>query len=249
MTLNSTSNIIHTVELLTKNTLDKKLAGKENTLISGSSNVTIDRETEPGKTIIKVAGASEDIVLSPDTTVMVDGEKKTLSKYIEDTSIDKVKIVNLEEGETQKDAVSRVLNELRYENTPESTRRGLIFIQRKQGETDIDIEGTYDFYTLVRPDVKKPATWRLKRIGSDIIENPIFENGATAGTETVEANFKSYVKPIDSDTNVLVGAVRNIDNLIDTPDKETSVYNNKDCISVTRINKLADILYINEQTE
>ena len=244
-TSNSISRKMRKIELLTKNTADEELADKENVLVAGSDNVVLDRESEPGKTIIRVTGPGTDIELYPTTNVIVGGEKMALSKYIETTSIDKIKIVNLEEGETQSDAINRVTNWLREEGTPEASRKGLMFIQRKQGEKDIDVEGTYDFYILVRPVENTPSTWRLKRIGGDT-----FINGAIAGSETNEANFKSYVKPVDKETNVLVGTVRNIDVLVDTDgvDKKAGVYNEKDCISVTRVNRLADILYINTET-
>lgn len=76
-TSNSILNKMRKIELLTKNTADEELAGKENILVAGTDNVTLDRESEPGKTVIMVSSTPVDLSEYAKTTevqTLVNGE-------------------------------------------------------------------------------------------------------------------------------------------------------------------------------
>lgn len=231
---NSISRKMRKIELLTKNTADEELADKENVLVAGTENVVLDRESEPGKTIIKVASESGEVILKPDTTVLVDGGRLYLSEYIQNTGTTDIRVRDIrEDEEKQKDAVANELEWLKSDEATEAERKAPVLIQRIKGESDSDFE-LYDIFVLIRRYPDQPHTWKLKRIG-----------GTQVGNEKIAANYYSYIRPADAaedDDNVLVGSVRNVDILVEpeTEGKNVSDYNEQDGISVTMVNKLVD---------
>lgn len=242
-TSNSILNKMRKIELLTKNTADEELANKENALVAGTENVVLDRESEPGKTIIKVTSESGEVILKPDTTVLVDGARLYLSQYIQNTGTTDIRVRDIrEDEEKQKDAVANELEWLKSDEATEAERKAPVLIQRIKGESDSDFE-SYDIFVLIRRYPDQPHTWKLKRIG-----------GTQIGNEKTAANYYSYIRPAhagEGDDNVLVGAVRNVDILVEpeTERKNVSDYNEQDGISVTMVNKLVDgltLVTINE---
>lgn len=242
-TSNSISRKMRKIELLTKNTADEELANKENVLVAGTDNVVLDRESEPGKTIIRVAIQPGEAILTPDTTVLVKGERLWLSDYIQKTGTTDIRVRDIrEDEEKQKDAVANELEWLKSDKATEAERKAPVLIQRIKGESDSDFE-LYDIFVLIRRYPEQPNTWKLKRIG-----------GTQVGNEKIAANYYSYIRPADAgedDDNVLVGAVRNVDILVEpeTEGKNVSDYNEQDGISVTRVNKLVDGLTLETITE
>lgn len=243
-TSNSILNKMRKIELLTKNTADEELADKENVLVAGTENVVLDRESEPGKTIIKVASESGEVILKPDTTVLVDASTRLpLSEYIQITGTTDIRVRDIrEDEEKQKDAVANELEWLKSDEATEAERKAPVLIQRIKGESDSDFE-LYDIFVLIRRYPDQPHTWKLKRIG-----------GTQVGNEKIAANYYSYIRPADAaedDDNVLVGSVRNVDILVEpeTERKNVSDYNKQDGISVTMVNKLVDGLTLETITE
>ena len=227
----------------TKRYIDERLGGKENPLVAGTDNVILDRESEPGKTIIKVASESGEVILKPDTTVLVDGGRLQLSQYIQNTGTTDIRVRDIhEDEEKQKDAVANELEWLKSDEATEAERKAPVLIQRIKGESDSDFE-LYDIFVLIRRYPEQPHTWKLKRIG-----------GTQVGNEKIAANYYSYIRPADAaedDDNVLVGSVRNVDILVEpeTEGKNVSDYNEQDGISVTMVNKLVDGLTLETITE
>lgn len=185
----------------------------------------------------------DEVILKPNTTVLVDGTRLQLSEYIQNTGTTDIRIRDIrEDEEKQKDAVANELEWLKSNEATEAERKALVLIQRIKGESDSDFE-LYDIFVLIRRYPDQPNTWKLKRIG-----------GTQVGNEKIAANYYSYIRPADAaedDDNVLVGAVRNVDILVkpETEGKNVSDYNKQDGISVTMVNKLVDGLTLETITE